>query len=69
MPRFSLSISTTREVVVNAKNLQKATTKALTYARDCFPSTTFPLILASTQVPDTHTSKTSDDADDIPRDS
>ena len=68
MPRFSLSITTTREVVVNAKNLTKATTKALTYARDCFPSTSFPSIVASTQVPDDHTSKTMDDADQIPRD-
>lgn len=68
MPRFSLSIATTREVVVNAKDLQKATAKALRYARDCFPSTTPPAVIASTQVPDSHTSRTSDDADEIPRD-
>ena len=69
MPRFSLSIVTTREVVVDAKNLTKATTKALRYARDCFPSTTFPSITSSGIVPNDHTSKTMDDADEIPRDS
>ena len=68
MPRFSLSIATTREVVVNAKDLAKATAKAMRYAKDCFPSTLPPVVVASTQSPDNHRSKTSDDADDIPRD-
>lgn len=69
MPRFSISIVTCREVVVKAKDLATAHRKALRYAKDCFPSTSPPTILASTQVPDDHTSKTFDDADDIPRDS
>lgn len=68
MPRFSLSITTTREVVVNAKDLRTAEKKALRYANDCFPSITPPFVLESTVCPDDHTSKTSDDADEIPRD-
>lgn len=68
MPRFSLSITTCREVVVNAKDMRSAEKKALLYASDCFPSTMAPIILAATQCPNNHRSKTSDDADDIPRD-
>ena len=68
MPRFSLSIATVREVVVNASDLAKAHKKAMRYARDCFPTTIPATVIASTQCPDNHRSKTSDDADDIPRD-
>lgn len=69
MPHYSITIATTREVVLKAKTLADAHKAAMRYAKDCFPTTSPPVIVTSTECPKDHTSRTSDDADHIPRDS
>lgn len=67
--RYSISVRTTREVVVDAKNERSAATKARIYAKDCLPCLSGCLDLGPPTVkPDDHTSRTSDDEFDIPRD-
>lgn len=69
MPRYSILVTTTREVVLNAPNHDKARSRALLYARDVFPTVgTSRTVHDPQMVPDSYTSRTSDDADEIPRD-
>lgn len=68
MTRFSISVTTIREVVLEAKTPAEARKKAARYARDVMPSIALPKL--STPIPrkPNYTSRTSDDADEIPRD-
>lgn len=64
---YSVKITTTRDVVVEATNPEHAKKKALRYAKDCFPSVSGWTLTTPTEVDDNYTSKTSDDVDQIPR--
>lgn len=68
MPRYSIVVTSARDVVVDAATPAQALSRARRYAKDCFP-TVSPLVVAPPrEVPDSHNSRTSDDEFDIPRD-
>lgn len=68
MPRYSIAVISTREVVVNAPNPKKAAKKAAQYSRDVIPSCRLVCSEPPVLRPNDYTSRTMDDADEIPRD-
>lgn len=68
MPRYSVTVTTIRDVVVEAANPYDATMQAKEYAKDCLPSTVTRKVCKVVKVSDRYRSITSDDAHEIPRD-